>query len=120
MPIYADSFIYYRLYQIFWYITRFVIPGDPVPHIVTLPQNYYANYDPLLSHVRVHRSIVKIPSNTKVCIKHRYASTLGMTENNLMQNLLPSAALNLEWKHFYPVDITYLYFVSVAVEGSSV
>ena len=31
MPIYAGSFIYYRLYRTFWYMTRFVVPGDQLP-----------------------------------------------------------------------------------------
>ena len=39
------------------------------------------------SNVRVHRFIVKILSIAKLCIKHRYAATLEMTDNNIMQNL---------------------------------
>ena len=35
----------------------------------------------------VHRFILKILSIAKLCIKHRYAATLEMIDNNIKQNL---------------------------------
>ena len=48
LPIYAGSSINFRLCRTVWYITRFVIPDDRVPHflglIATLPLFFFIFY----------------------------------------------------------------------------